>query len=123
MYGGGTQALFSRFPDGTLRFLPFDYIKKENLWFVELKANLPWTPISKELSIHESFHWPPHKILGRHPNFQKYCANCHGSQIYTTFDREKGKYDVVQKKTGSGAGQELADYLGNPDPPTGKTQL
>src|SRR5690606_8433837 len=35
MIGGGTQTYFSYFPDGTLRMLPFDFIRDEKVWFGE----------------------------------------------------------------------------------------
>src|SRR5947207_760266 len=37
MYGGGTQSFFEKSADGTARFLPFDFIRRENLWFVQLR--------------------------------------------------------------------------------------
>ncbi|MFC1746312.1 multiheme c-type cytochrome, partial [Candidatus Riflebacteria bacterium] len=94
MYGGGTQALFSRAPDGTLRFLPFDYIKKEKLWFVQLKRNGEWIKISKEISLDDCFNWPPWKILGKHENFDSNCGNCHGSQIQVLFQPKRRGYST-----------------------------
>ncbi|MCH8954435.1 hypothetical protein IIA28_03830 [candidate division KSB1 bacterium] len=40
--GGGTQTYFTKFPDGTLRFLPFDFIRKEQVWFGETKSARGW---------------------------------------------------------------------------------
>ncbi|PYX66793.1 MAG: hypothetical protein DMG78_28605, partial [Acidobacteria bacterium] len=51
MQGGGTQSFFQRFADGTVRFLPFDFIRRENLWFVQRRNDRTWTPISKEISL------------------------------------------------------------------------
>ena len=39
MYGGGTQTFFGKYEDGTYRFLPFDYSKHEESWFVPLHYN------------------------------------------------------------------------------------
>ncbi len=79
MEGGGNQAFFSKYPDGTLRFLPFDFSKTSDVWFVQLK-NLTWVPIGKNVSIHNLAHWPPSCILGTEDRFSN-CQNCHGSQI------------------------------------------
>ncbi|MFC1746313.1 multiheme c-type cytochrome [Candidatus Riflebacteria bacterium] len=101
MVGGGTQALFSLFPDGTLRFLPFDFIKKENLWFVELKKeNGGWTPIKESPSINKCTNWPPWRILGLSRNFEVSCASCHGSQILVNYNPEKKKYETRFKSLG-----------------------
>ena len=86
--GGGTQTYFSKFPDGTLRFLPFDFIRKENLWFGETKHAKGWVPIGKDLSITDLSEWPPSRILGTAPNFNN-CQECHGSQIQVSHDIEQ----------------------------------
>ena len=91
MYGGGTQTYFSRFPDGTLRFLPFDFIRKEQVWFGETKDRRGWVPISPKLSITDLSEWPPSRILGGEPSF-KNCQECHGSQIQTFYDARQKKY-------------------------------
>ena len=51
MVGGGTQSFFNRHPDGTVRFLPFDFIRRENLWFVQLRSDLKWTPVNQGISL------------------------------------------------------------------------
>ncbi|MDZ7368752.1 MAG: tetratricopeptide repeat protein [candidate division KSB1 bacterium] len=91
MEGGGSQTYFSRFPDGTLRFLPFDFIRKEKVWFGETKGNRGWVPISEALSITDLSEWPPSRILGAEPNFNN-CQECHGSQIQTVYDARAKKY-------------------------------
>ncbi len=91
MYGGGTQTFFSRFADGTLRFLPFDFILKEGVWFGETRDRRGWVPISRALSIRDLSEWPPSRILGGEPAF-KNCQECHGSQIQTTYDRRRKTY-------------------------------
>jgi len=65
MYGGGTQSFFQKWPDGTVRFLPFDFIRRENLWFVQLRSDKTWVPISKEISFETDLaNWPPNRVLG-----------------------------------------------------------
>jgi len=96
MEGGGSQTYFAHFPDGTLRFLPFDFIRKEKVWFGETKGNRGWIPINTELSITDLSEWPPSRILGAEPNFNN-CQECHGSQIQTTFDTQAKKYVTKYK--------------------------
>ncbi|MFC1746628.1 tetratricopeptide repeat protein, partial [Candidatus Riflebacteria bacterium] len=91
MVGGGTQGLFTPLPDGTVRFLPFDYIKKEDLWFVQVRKKAQWTPINEKLSLYECSDWPPSRVLGQNENFT-HCSQCHGSQIQTSFDPVSRKY-------------------------------
>ena len=47
MVGGGTQGFVSEFPDGTVRFLPFDFIRHESVWFCNTnsRSNKGWIPI------------------------------------------------------------------------------
>ncbi|MFC1745535.1 multiheme c-type cytochrome, partial [Candidatus Riflebacteria bacterium] len=93
MVGGGSQALFTKFPDGTLRFLPFDFNMEKKLWFAQLRHNMEWYPISSQMSINDCLHWPPFRILGEHENFSpETCRSCHGSQIQVMFAPEKEKY-------------------------------
>ncbi len=95
MFGGGTQTYFSRFPDGTLRFLPFDFIRDEKVWFGETKDR-GWIPIDENLSMTELSEWPPSRVLGTTPDFLN-CQECHGSQIQTRFDPARKKYDSRYK--------------------------
>ncbi|MCI0699025.1 tetratricopeptide repeat protein [candidate division KSB1 bacterium] len=94
--GGGSQTYFAHFPDGTLRFLPFDFIRKEKVWFGETKGNRGWIPISEALSITDLSEWPPSRILGAEPGFNN-CQECHGSQIQTAFDAQTKKYVTKYK--------------------------
>lgn len=87
MAGGGTQSFFAKFPDGTLKFLPFDFIRAESTWFVQLRANHEWVPVSREIALAELANWPPHRILGAEQQHSN-CQNCHGSQILV--EREAG---------------------------------
>ncbi|NIV03992.1 hypothetical protein GWN26_09675, partial [Candidatus Saccharibacteria bacterium] len=91
MYGGGTQSFFTKLPDGTIRFLPFDFIRDENLWFVQLQEGKEWTPVSKEISLNDLAHWTPHRILGTMEGTSN-CQNCHGSQILLEYLPEKKRY-------------------------------
>lgn len=93
MAGGGTQAAFSKFPDGTLRFLPFDYSPPEHRWFCQLRANRGWVPITPALSLADCDAWPPTRILGSSERFQT-CQQCHGSQIEVSFDSVAKRYDT-----------------------------
>ncbi len=93
MVGGGTQGFVSRFPDGTLRFLPFDFIAKENTWFCNTnsRANRGWVPITPELSLADCGDWPPARVLGDELRFAN-CQSCHGSQIAVALDSTAHKY-------------------------------
>ena len=87
MEGGGTQAYFTRFPDGTLRFLPFDYSESARVFFCNTlgRANHGWQPITPALSLADCGDWPPERVLGSTEHFQT-CQQCHGSQIEVAFD-------------------------------------
>jgi Flp pilus assembly protein TadD len=94
MAGGGTQAAFSRFPDGTLRFLPFDYSQAEHVWFCQARpGNRGWVPITPAIALADCDAWPPTRILGSSERFQT-CQQCHGSQIDVTFDSTAKLYDT-----------------------------
>ena len=94
MAGGGTQALFSRFPDGTLRFLPFDYSRAEELWFCQpRRADRGWIPITPAIALADCGAWPPTRILGSSERFQS-CQQCHGSQIEVALDTSTRAYEV-----------------------------
>ncbi len=96
MEGGGSQTYFAEFPDGTRRFLPFDFIRKENVWFGETKGKRGWVPINENLSITDLSEWPPSRILGAEPSFNN-CQQCHGSQILTAFNATAKKYETKYK--------------------------
>jgi tetratricopeptide (TPR) repeat protein len=87
MQGGGTQGLVSRFPDGTYRFLPFDYSRHSRTWFCNTESRLGrgWVPITPALSLADCGDWPPARVLGDEPRFTN-CQSCHGSQIDVRFD-------------------------------------
>jgi hypothetical protein len=92
MAGGGTQSFFNRHPDGTVRFLPFDFIRREDVWFVQLRADLSWAPVSQEISLRTDLaNWPPHRVLGTVSEFSN-CQNCHGSQITAGWDEAAARF-------------------------------
>ncbi len=94
MYGGGTQTFFMKSPDGTVRFLPFDYIRNEDMWFVQLRKDETWVPITKEISLETDLaNWPPQRILGSLPSFSN-CQNCHGSQITANYNKASQTYNT-----------------------------
>src|SRR6267378_2705197 len=53
MAGGGTQGFFGSFPDGTLRFLPFDYSVTGRVWFCATagRADRGLVPISPAIAL------------------------------------------------------------------------
>jgi Flp pilus assembly protein TadD len=93
MVGGGTQAAFNKFPDGTLRFLPFDYSESQHAWFCQLRANRGWVPVTPAIALADCDAWPPTRILGSLERFQT-CQQCHGSQIQVAFDSVAKRYDT-----------------------------
>jgi tetratricopeptide (TPR) repeat protein len=120
MYGGGTQSFFQEFADGTVRFLPFDFIRKENLWFVQLRQNNAWVPITDSLSLASDLkHWPPHRILGTRSEFSN-CQNCHGSQITTKYNLSSKRYQTdftslrINCESCHGPGQRHIDIVSKP---------
>ena len=91
MAGGGTQTYFTDFPDGTIRFLPFDYHKTSDQWFGETSGEGGWLPISEERSIDKILEVFPTRALGFYLN-QRNCQECHGSQIHVEYEKELKKY-------------------------------
>lgn len=94
MHGGGTQSFFQRQVDGTWRFLPFDFIRREGLWFVQLRRDMTWAPISERISLFNDLaNWPPRRVLGTASEFSN-CQNCHGSQITLQHDANAHAYET-----------------------------
>ncbi|MGH7709973.1 MAG: multiheme c-type cytochrome, partial [Gemmatimonadaceae bacterium] len=93
MIGGGTQGFVTRVPDGTLRFLPFDFIKREGTWFcnTNARANRGWVPITADLALADCGDWPPTRVLGDELRFAN-CQSCHGSQIDVALDSTSHAY-------------------------------
>ena len=95
MAGGGTQAFFSTMPDGTVRFLPFDFSRAQNTWVCNTigRANKGVVPIAADLALADCGDWPPTRVLGSHERFEG-CQQCHGSQIMLQFDTTAKRYDT-----------------------------
>ncbi len=93
MVGGGTQGFVSAFPDGTIRFLPFDFIRQEGVWFcnTNTRSNRGWVPITPDMPLAECADWPPSRILGTDLRYAN-CQECHGSQIEVRFDTAAQRY-------------------------------
>ena len=95
MVGGGTQAFFAESPDGTLRFLPFDFVKGEDEWFCQTigRTDQGWIPITPATALADCADWPPARILGGYERFWN-CQQCHGSQIQVAFDPAAKRYET-----------------------------
>jgi tetratricopeptide (TPR) repeat protein len=92
MAGGGTQTFFTPAPDGTLRYLPFDYTRHERRWFCPPRElTRGWVPITADVALAECGDWPPHRILGSSERFPS-CQQCHGSQIEVALDTATRRY-------------------------------
>ena len=109
MVGGGTQGYASLFPDGTERFVPFDYSKDRDTWFcntafvggfwvpgadrARLRADSGWLPITEAMRLTECGDWPPVRILGTNRRFAN-CQNCHGSQVEVRYRADLARYET-----------------------------
>lgn len=93
MQGGGTQGFLSRFPDGTWRFLPFDYSRQAGTWFCNTigRGNRGWAPVSPALALTSCVDWPPVRVMGDEPRFSN-CQGCHGSQVNVSLDTTARAY-------------------------------
>lgn len=93
MEGGGTQGFVTGYPDGTIRFLPFDFIKKEGVWFcnTNTRSNKGWIPITRSVSLDECADWPPVRVLGTETAYAN-CQECHVAQIEVVFDSTANMY-------------------------------
>jgi len=91
LYGGGTQSYFAEFPDGTLRFLPFDYSLHNQTWFSQVRENNAWVPVSAALALDALQEWPPSRVLGATSDFSN-CQNCHASQLLVYYDLAQKRY-------------------------------
>jgi tetratricopeptide (TPR) repeat protein len=100
MIGGGTQGFISRQPDGTERFLPWDWSGASSEWFCNTgsRTNQGWEPITTEMPLAECGDWPPLRPIGTVDRFAN-CQECHGSQIRTRLDPGNGfttEYTTLQ---------------------------
>ena len=97
MVGGGTQGFVSRFADGTVRFLPFEFARREGagVWFCNTnsRSKRGWIPITRDVRLAECGDWPPVRVLGDVARYAN-CQACHGSQIVAAFDTAQRRYDT-----------------------------
>ena len=93
MMGGGTQGFVSRFGDGTVRFLPFEFVRREGVWFCNTnsRSKRGWIPITPQVRLAECGDWPPTRVLGDVTRYAN-CQACHGSQIVAAFDTTQRRY-------------------------------
>ena len=91
MIGGGTQGFLNRQPDGTERFLPWDWSGASSEWFCNTgtRAGRGWVPITPGMRLADCGDWPPVRVLGTVDRFAN-CQECHGSQIRTRLDPGSG---------------------------------
>ena len=93
MVGGGTQGYLTRFPDGTLRLLPFEWIREEGVWFcnTNTRRDRGWLPITSALRLADCGDWPPVRVFGDLDRFGN-CQACHGSRIRAVLDPAAARY-------------------------------
>ncbi|HET9982266.1 MAG TPA: tetratricopeptide repeat protein [Longimicrobiales bacterium] len=98
MAGGGTQGFVTRWPDGTLRFLPFEVERRDTAWFcnTSTRLNRGWRPITPDMRLADCGDWPPVRVLGASKVYAS-CQECHGSQIQLAFDPERRAYETRLK--------------------------
>jgi len=98
MVGGGTQGFVADFPDGTVRFLPFDFIRREGVWFCNTNGRRDegWIPITPDIPLEACVDWPPQRVLGTDSRFSN-CQECHGSQIELRPDTSVRPYETRYK--------------------------
>jgi hypothetical protein len=120
--GGGNQTFFAEFPDGTLRFLPFDWSARQG-WFVQRRDDLEWVPITPDLPLAAAHNWPPHRILGNDPRSSG-CLDCHGSQIEVTREPATGQHKTrwrslaIDCESCHGPGRRHAEIMESPEAST-----
>lgn len=91
IYGGGTQAYFTRYADGTWRMIPFEWSRQDRVWFCNTnsRSGRGWAPITPDMRLEECGDWPPARVLGDVPRFGN-CQSCHVSQATVTADTAGG---------------------------------
>lgn len=95
MEGGGTQGFVTDMPDGTVRFLPFDWSRHSRAWFCNTgtRTNKGWQPVTRTMRLADCGDWPPSRILGDTPRFSN-CQSCHGSGIDVSFDSTRQQWQT-----------------------------
>ncbi len=93
MLGGGSQGFVTEMPDGTVRFLAFDWSRTAETWFCNTGSRLErgWIPITPELSLADCGDWPPRRVIGGLDRFAN-CQGCHGSQVQAALDPSAAAY-------------------------------
>jgi len=93
MLGGGTQGFLAQMPDGTERFLPWDWSGTGRTWFCNTgsRRNRGWIPIDRTMRLADCGDWPPLRPIGTVDRFAN-CQECHGSQIRIRFDLDAQAY-------------------------------
>lgn len=91
IYGGGTQAYFTRHADGTWRMIPFEWSRQDRMWFCNTnsRSGRGWAPITSVMRLEECGDWPPARVLGDATRFGN-CQSCHASQAMATPDSAGG---------------------------------
>jgi Flp pilus assembly protein TadD len=91
MLGGGTQGFISEWPDGTDRFLPWDWSGGATSWFCNTgsRTNQGWEPITPRMSLADCGDWPPVRPIGTLDRYAN-CQECHGSQIRAELEPGRG---------------------------------
>lgn len=87
MQGGGTQGFATRWRDGTVRFLPFDWSRHGATWFcnTDTRGGHGWVPITADLPLAACADWPPARVLGDESRFTN-CQSCHASRATVRLD-------------------------------------
>ncbi len=95
MFGGGTQGFVSEYSDGTIRFLPFDFIRHEDLWFcnTNTRSDKGWIPITMDMSLTECADWPPVRVLGTDDTYAN-CQECHAALVDLAYDSTANRYST-----------------------------
>jgi tetratricopeptide (TPR) repeat protein len=121
MLGGGTQGFLEALPDGTQRFLPWDWSGAEQAWFCNTgsRAERGWEPITPEMRLADCGDWPPLRPIGTVDRFAN-CQECHGSQILTELVPGEGyetRYTTLQVNCESchGPGRDHVERASNGD--------
>ena len=91
IYGGGTQAYFTQYGDGTWRMIPFEWSRQDRIWFCNTnsRSGRGWAPITPAMRLEECGDWPPARVMGDVPRFAN-CQSCHASQATTVVDTTRG---------------------------------
>lgn len=95
IHGGGTQGFVTRYDDGTMRFLPFEWSRQGRTWFCNTNSRTGegWAPITPATRLAACGDWPPIRVLGDLPRYAN-CQSCHASQASVALDTATHKYET-----------------------------